>query len=221
MIGLATGAYGISFGALSVAAGLSVPQTMILSVMMFTGGSQFAFVGVIAAGGAPIGAVATAILLGVRNMLYGMSAATFLQLRGWRRVAAAQLTIDESSANAASQTERPAKVAGFWAAGFWVWVWWGVATLLGAVTGDLLGDPGAWGLDAAAAAAFLGLLWPRLRSRDMVAIAVASAFLALLLTPLVPAGIPILATVLVAVVAGWRKPAGLLTAPRADEAVNA
>lgn len=204
MIGLATGAYGISFGALSVAAGLTLAQTMVLSLVMFTGGSQFAFVGIVAAGGGPVGAVATALLLGVRNAFYGLPAARFLRVRGLRRAFAAHVTVDESSANAASQVEHDATVAGFWAAGVWVYVWWGLATLVGALAGDLLGDPEVWGLDAAAAAAFLGLLWPRLRSRDTAALAVASAFVALLLTPLVPPGVPILATVVVAVLGGWR-----------------
>lgn len=206
MIGIATGAYGISFGALSVAAGLDVWQTMVLSALLFSGGSQFAFVGVVSAGGALGGAVATATLLGMRNLLYGLPLSQLLRPTGPRRLLAAHLTIDESSATSAAQPDTASRVAGFWWAGAQVYLWWNLLTLAGALAGDALGDPARWGLDAAAAAAFLGLLWPRLRARHMPAIAVASAFVALLLTPVLPAGLPILATVLVAVAAGWREP---------------
>ena len=97
-VGIATGAYGISFGALGVASGLDVWQTCALSLLMFTGGSQFAFVGVIGAGGTGVAAIATATLLGVRNGLYGLQVSEFLHDRGWQRGVAAHLTIDESTA---------------------------------------------------------------------------------------------------------------------------
>lgn len=210
-IGVATGAYGVSFGALSVAAGLSLAQTCTLSLLMFTGGSQFAFAGVIGAGGAGAGpaAVATAALLGARNGFYGLQMQPRLRARGLRRLLAAQLTIDESTAVAAGQlAERPGRDdlvrLGFWATGGAVFVLWNLATGLGAVVGDALGDPRRWGLDAAAAAAFLGLLWPRLRSARPRTVAIASALVALGLVPLVPAGVPVLAAVLVAVGLGWR-----------------
>src|SRR5699024_1312796 len=95
-----------------------------------------------------------------------------------------------------------AKRTGFWAAGVWVYVFWNLFSLLGALAGQYIADPGAWGLDAAAAAAFLALLWPRLRRADAVAIAVAAAFVALLTTPVLPSGLPVLAAALVAAVAG-------------------
>src|SRR6476620_9991178 len=99
-VGLATGAYGISFGALGIAAGLSVAQTCALSLLMFTGASQFAFVGVIGAGGTGVAAVTTAALLGSRNAFYGLHLSQLLGLRGARRAIAAQLVIDESVAMA-------------------------------------------------------------------------------------------------------------------------
>ena len=121
-IGLATGAYGISFGALSVASGLSVPQTCVLSLLLFSGGSQFAFAGVLGAGGTPLAAAATAALLGVRNGFYACSWPRCCGRRRWRRPLAAQLTIDESTAVAvaeqAADPDRPDLARlGFWATG--------------------------------------------------------------------------------------------------------
>ncbi len=206
-VAVATGAYGISFGALSVAAGLSIPQTQALSLLLFSGGSQFAFVGVLAAGpaGAPA-AIATSTLLGVRNGLYGLQVSRLLDVRGMRRVAAAQLTIDESTAVGVAQPEAAAARVGFWATGIGVFVLWNLATLLGALAGDAMGDPRTYGLDAAAAAAFCALLWPRLKSTDAYAIAAASAVIAVLLAPHAPAGVPVLVAASTALAAGlWRR----------------
>lgn len=116
-ISIATGLYGISFGALSVGAGLNLWQTMALSALMFTGGSQFAFIGVIAGGGTGAAALGAASLLGVRNAVYGMQMNRMLQPRGWRKAAAAQLTIDESAATASGQLELQEQQRGFWTAG--------------------------------------------------------------------------------------------------------
>ncbi|MFC7466373.1 AzlC family ABC transporter permease [Brachybacterium sp. GCM10030252] len=201
-IGLATGLYGISFGALATASGLDVWQAMVLSAVMFTGGSQFAFVGVIGGGGSAAGAAIASVLLGVRNTLYGLILAPSFARGGWRGLARTQLTIDESAALAASGTTDEERRAGFWAAGLCVYAFWNLFSLVGAVAGQYVADPGAWGLDAAAAGAFLALLWPRLRGGDAVAIAVAGAVVALLATPVLPSGLPVLAAALVAVVAG-------------------
>jgi predicted branched-subunit amino acid permease len=205
-VAVATGLYGISFGALSVAAGLDVPQTMALSLLMFSGGSQFAFIGVLGAGGAPGAAIATAGLLGARNGLYGVQVAPLLGARGWRRPLAAQLTIDESTAVGTAQRTPAAVRTGFWWTGVGVFVVWNALTLVGALLGDALGDPTRYGLDAAAAAAFLALLWPRLAGRLARLTAAAAILVALALTPLVPAGIPVLAAAAVALVVGWASP---------------
>lgn len=202
-VGIATGLYGISFGALAVAAGLDVWQACALSLLMFTGGSQFAFIGVIAGGGQLGAATAAASLVGVRNALYGVTANAMLRPTGWRRFAAAQVTIDESIATASGQEDPDEERRGFWAAGIAVFVLWNLFTLLGAVLGDALGDPKAWGLDGAAVAAFLGLLWPRLKGRDPIAVAVVAAFVTLLTAPLVPAGIPIIIAAVVATALTW------------------
>jgi predicted branched-subunit amino acid permease len=204
-VGLASGTYGLSFGALSVTAGLSILQTCTLSVLLFTGGSQFALIGVIAAGGSGATAVATSTLLGLRNGLYGLQLTRLLGLRGVQRLVGAQLTIDESTAVAIGQPEAAASRLGFWATGASVFVLWNCTTLLGALAGNALGDPKRYGLDAAAASAFLALLWPRLKAREAQAVAVAAAFLAIVLSPAVPAGVPVLAAGLTAVAGGlWR-----------------
>lgn len=125
-VALATSAYGVSFGAVSVASGLDVWQTCVLSLLMFTGGSQFAFVGVIAAGGlaAAPAAIASSVLLGVRNAAYAMRMAPIVGGGGWRKAAATQFTIDESTAVALAQTEPRARQTGFWVTGIAIWVGW-------------------------------------------------------------------------------------------------
>jgi predicted branched-subunit amino acid permease len=206
-VAVATGAYGISFGALSVAAGLSVWQTCALSLLLFSGASQFALVGILAggpAGGAA--AVATSTLLGVRNLLYGLQVSRMLGVRGPRRLLAAQLTIDESTAVGIAQPEAAAARVGFWATGLGIYALWNLMTFAGAIVGDAIGDPKAYGLDAAAAAAFTALLWPRLKSLDAFAIAAVAAVAAVLLAPHAPAGVPVLVAAAAALLAGlWRR----------------
>ena len=201
-VGVATGAYGISFGAISVAAGLSVLQTCALSLLVFTGASQFAFVGVAAAGGAPFSGALTALLLGTRNTLYGLRLAPLLAWTGWRRVSAAQIVIDESTAMSVNRETREEARVGFLSTGIAVFVLWNLATLGGALAGTALGDPRTYGLDAAVGAAFLALLWPRLRDRRNQVAAVLAAALALTLVPVTPAGVPVLAAALVALSVG-------------------
>ncbi len=204
-VALATSAYGVSFGALAVAAGLDIWQTAVLSLVMFTGGSQFAFVGVIAAGGLPAApaAIASASLLGVRNIAYGMRMSPVIGTGFWRRLGAAQFTIDESTAVSLAQTDARARTLGFWVTGVAIYIGWNISTVAGALLGDVLGDPKAYGLDAAAAAAFLALLWPRLRRRQPIAVGVAAAVVATILTPALMPGVPVLIAAVVAVIVGW------------------
>ncbi|HEV7146444.1 MAG TPA: AzlC family ABC transporter permease [Pedococcus sp.] len=203
-VSVATGAYGISFGALSVAAGLSIWQTQTLSLLLFSGGSQFAFVGIMAGGPAgAVAAIATSTLLGVRNSLYGLQVSRLLGVRGLRRVAAAQVTIDESTAVGVAQPEAAAGRLGFWSTGLGVFVCWNAMTFLGAEVGNAIGDPRHYGLDAAAAAAFCALLWPRLKSADAFAIAALAAVVAVLLAPHAPAGVPVLVAALSALLAAF------------------
>ena len=203
-VGIAVSAYGISFGALAVAAGLDIWQACVLSLLMFTGGSQFALIGVIAAGGvaAAPAALVSSTLLGTRNALYALRVAPFIGGGIGRKAAAAHFTIDETTAVSTAQTTDRARRAGFWWTGVIIYVGWNITTLIGALLGDLMGDVRQYGLDAAAAAAFLGLLWPRLRSLQPVVVAIAAAAVAALLTPWLAPGIPVLAAALVAVVVG-------------------
>jgi predicted branched-subunit amino acid permease len=214
-VALATSAYGVSFGALAVAAGLDIWQTCVLSLLMFTGGSQFAFVGVIAAGGLPAApaAIASASLLGVRNIAYGMRMSPVIGNGFWRRAAAAHFTIDESTAVSLAQTTSRARTLGFWVTGIGIYIGWNLSTLAGALLGDVLGDPRAYGLDAAAAAAFLALLWPRLRHLQPIAVGVAAAVVATMLTPVLMPGIPVLIAAGVAILVGWFNWLGVSEAP--------
>ncbi|MBD2758489.1 AzlC family ABC transporter permease [Yimella sp. cx-573] len=201
-VGIATGLYGTSFGALAVAAGLNIPQAMVLSLLLFSGGSQFAVVGVIASGGTGIAAVTTSTLLGLRNAFYGLQVSRLLDATGPRKVLAAHLTIDESTAVAIAQPDRERTKVGFWWTGLSVFLFWNLMTFVGAVLGNALGDPKKWGLDAAASGAFIALLWPRLTNTRTRITAVAAASIALLVSPHAPAGTPILIAALAAVVAG-------------------
>lgn len=201
-VGVATGAYGLGFGAVSVASGLSILQTCALSLLMFTGASQFALAGVVAAGGAPLSGAATALLLGTRNTLYGLRMAPLLQWRGWRRAAAAHLLIDESTAMSVGRGSTPAARLGFLTTGVSVFVLWNLATAVGAVAGEAIGDPRTFGLDAAVGAAFLALLWPRLKDRRNVVVALLAAAVALSMVTVAPPGVPVLAAGGVAVLVG-------------------
>ena len=182
------GAYGISFGAAATTAGLSVLQSCALSLLVFTGASQFALVAVLGAGGSVAAGVATALLLGSRNAMYAVSLSALLPMSPRRRLLAAQVTIDESTAVAVSAPRSLAGV-GFWTTAVGVYVLWNLATLLGAA-GAAAFDTHALGLDAAVGAAFLGLLWPRLRGAGGVA--AGGALLAAIAVPLTPPGVPVL-----------------------------
>ena len=190
---MASGAYAVSFGALATVAGLSLLQTCALSVLMFTGASQFALVGVVGAGGGVWAGAMTAALLGSRNALYGLRLSSMLALRGWRRPAAAHFVIDETTAMAIGQDAPPSSRFAFWSTGLLLFALWNSGTLIGALATHALPDPKALGLDAAPPAAFLALLAPRLRAREPIAIALAAGIVALVLLPFVPAGVPLLA----------------------------
>jgi predicted branched-subunit amino acid permease len=203
-VALAVSLYGVSFGALAVASGLSVWQTCVLSLFMFSGGSQFALIGVLASGGvsAALPAIVGAALLGTRNGLYAIRMSPIVGGPWWRKLLAAHVTIDESTAVATAQPTREAQQIGFWWTGIPLFLGWNLTTLVGAIIGNALGDVRQYGLDAAAAAAFLGLLWPRLTALQPVVVAAGAAVVAAVLTPTLPAGVPILIAALVAVFVG-------------------
>ena len=205
-VSLTVGAYGVAFGAAAVANGFSVLQSCLLSLLTFSGASQFAVIGVIGSGGSALSGIATASLLGTRNGLYGVLMAPILKVRGFKRVVAAHITIDESTGVSLSQESRGVQAMreGFWLTGFGVFIFWNLFTLAGALGAKAMGDPSAWGLDAAVPAAFLGLVWPRLKSSTDKTLAILAAAFAIATTPFLPAGLPIIGTALIAVFVGLR-----------------
>jgi 4-azaleucine resistance transporter AzlC len=204
-VAFTVGLYGAAFGAAGVTAGFSVLQSCLLSLFLFSGASQFAVVGIMGAGGSPISAIATATLLGFRNALYGLQMAPILKVSGIKRALAAQITIDESTAVSTLQDNDNDRKRGFYLTGIGVYIFWNLFTLLGALGASEIGDPSVWGLDAAVPAAFCGLVWPRLKEKSQFLISACAIALALSLAPIAPAGIPIITTVLLAVLFGWKK----------------
>lgn len=209
----ATGAYGVSFGAIAVTAGLSVPQACALSLLVFTGASQFALVGVIAGGGAPLLGAVSGLLLGARNTLYGVSLAPLLPWRGARRAAASHLVIDESTAMALAQDSPERSRLAFLVTGIGIFLLWNLTTLGGALAGEAIGDPRRFGLDAAVGAAFLALLWPRLAQPAQRRAALVAVIVAVILVPLTPAGVPVLVAGIVAMSIGWPTPTTPISTP--------
>ena len=205
-VSFTVGAYGVAFGAAAVANGFSVLQSCLLSLLTFSGASQFAVIGVIGAGGGAISGITTASLLGIRNGLYGVLMAPILKVRGLKRLVAAHITIDESTGVSLSQEPRGinAMREGFWLTGFGVFIFWNLFTLAGALGAEAMGDPSAWGLDAAVPAAFLGLVWPRLKNATDKTLALVAATFAIATTPFLPAGLPIIGTAALAIIAGLR-----------------
>lgn len=202
-VGIAVGTYGAAFGAASVAAGLSTLQTCLLSLFAFTGGTQFAVVGVVAGGGGAAAALGSGLLLGSRNALYAMRLAPLLRARGVRRLVAAHGTIDESTAMAIGQSDPELSRTAFWWTFGSVFVVWNLATLLGAAGTSAFGDPTRFGLDAVVPAAFLALLAPRLREgRVERRVAIGGAVIAAVLIPITPAGVPVLAATAALLLAG-------------------
>jgi predicted branched-subunit amino acid permease len=192
-VGLAVGLSGVAFGAAAVAAGLDVAQACALSLVAFSGASQFALIGVVAGGGNLIAGAVGAVLLGGRNALYGMRLAETLGVRGRRRLATAHVVIDETTAVATAQSGTRAARAGFWATAISLFTVWNLSTLGGALGASRLGDPDTYGLDVVGPAAFLALLWPRLREGSTERrVAVLAAIVAIGATPLLPPGIPVM-----------------------------
>ena len=204
-VAFTVGLYGAAFGAAGVTAGFSILQSCLLSLLLFSGASQFSVVGIMGAGGAAVSAIATATLLGFRNTLYGLQMAPILKVKGFKRVLAAQITIDESTAVATLQDNDADRKRGFYLTGIGVYVFWNLFTFLGALGASAIGDPSVWGLDAAVPAAFLGLIWPRLKNKVQFLVSGIAIAWALLLTPVSPAGIPIITTVLLAIIFGVKK----------------
>ncbi len=200
LLGLAVGTFGVTFGVLSVSAGVSAFQAVTMSLLMFTGASQFAAVGVVSAGGDPLSALGTALLLAARNGAYALSMSRVMPSRRIRRVVAAQLIIDESTAMAEAQMNLEDAREAFWVTGVSVFFFWNFGTLAGVLLGEIVGDPMVWGLDAAFPAGFLALLVPHLKQRNKCKAALIGALVALVTIPFLPTGLPVLLAAFGAVV---------------------
>jgi 4-azaleucine resistance transporter AzlC len=187
--------YGVSFGVLAVAAGMSPAQACVMSMLVFTGASQFAFVGVLAAGGGPFAAMGPAVLLAVRNAAYGVSLAPIMPERLRDRAVAAHAVIDETTAMARAHDDPLNARRAFMATGISIWVCWNLGTLIGAIIGGGIANPQTYGLDAMFPAAFLALLAPQLRRPGAPVAAICGAVIALVLVPFVPAGVPVIAAI--------------------------
>ncbi|HEY0402916.1 MAG TPA: AzlC family ABC transporter permease [Blastococcus sp.] len=207
-LGLAVGLYGVAFGAAADAAGLNLWQAMSLSALMFTGASQFALVGVLGAGGGAVAAVGSALLLGTRNTVYGVRLVPLLQPRGGlRRIGTAHWVIDETTAMALAAPNRALSKLAFLVTGASIYLTWNAMTAVGALGAAGLGGTARAALDAVVPAAFLALLWPRLRkvfpeAATQRRVAVGGAVVALALTPVVPAGVQVIAAVVAVALAG-------------------
>jgi 4-azaleucine resistance transporter AzlC len=192
-LGIAVGLFGVSFGVLSASTGgLGALPAVAMSATAFAGSAQFAAASVLSAGGGPVAAIVAALLLNARYLPIGVSVAPFLRGGPLRRFLTAQLVVDESWAIAARGDGDfdPDRLVG---AGVVLWLCWVGGTIVGVVGGERLGDPAALGLDAAFPALFLALLTQQLSSRPAIAAAVLGAAIALVLVPLAPAGVPIIA----------------------------
>lgn len=207
-LGLAVGVYGVAFGAAAVAAGLHPWQAVVLSALMFTGASQFALVGVLGAGGSALTALGSALLLGTRNTVYAVRLAPLLAPRGlFRRAGTAQWVIDETTALAVTAPDRALGRLAFFVGGATLYTTWNASTAVGALGAAALGGTARAALDAVVPAAFLALVWPRLRGSFPEAwaqrrVALAGAVVALALTPIVPPGLQVIAAVVAVVLAG-------------------
>ena len=215
-VALAVGAYGLSYGVLAVAAGLSPAVATLSSLIVLAGGSQFAFVGVLALGGNPFAGAVSGLLLNVRYVAFGLAIARALPGGSiGRRAMDSYLIVDESVAlalgkagpaprdPAARQRWSGEVVRRFRVVGWSVVSAWILTTAAGAYGGQLIADPAALGLDAAFPAGFLALLAPWLRTPRGRAAAAIGVVLALGLTPVAPPGVPIIAASLGGIVALW------------------
>ncbi|GGS01666.1 branched-chain amino acid ABC transporter permease [Streptomyces nojiriensis] len=204
-VGVAVGLSGFAFGVTAAGAGISTLQACVLSLLVFTGASQFALVGALAAGGNPFTAAAGAFFLGTRNAFYGLRLSQLLKLPRPVRPLAAHWVIDETTAVALAQPDRKSARLGFTVTGLTLYVLWNLTTLLGALGAEAIGDTRAWGLDAAGPAVFLALLAPMLKTSTERAVAALALVLGLGFLPVLPAGVPVLIAALAAPVVLWTK----------------
>lgn len=225
-LGAAMVAVGASFGAVAVAAGLPAWAAVAMSLLVFAGGAQFMAVGLVAAG-SPLAAVLAGLLLNARHLPFGLALSDSIGRPPWRRLLGSHLMTDEATAFALARPAGAARRRAFWLAGTVLFVTWNLGTVLGVLAGGAVGDPAAFGLDAAFPAGLIAMLLPSLRDRDTRRVALAGAVLAVLATPLLPAGLPVLlalagpAVLAVAAVRRGRRAGGAGDSPASTAPVTA
>ncbi|MFF4020086.1 AzlC family ABC transporter permease [Streptomyces sp. NPDC001843] len=193
LVWLASGIVGVSFGAVSVAGGLPLWVPVVMSVVVYAGSAQFSAVGVLLAGGGPLAAAATGLLLNTRTAAFSLAVAETIGGGRLTRLVGAHLVTDETVAFALAQQDPDRRRAAFWISGLGLFAVWNAGVLAGAFAGSALGDTARYGLDAAFPAVLVALVLPTLRTdRAVRRSALLGAALALAVTPAVPAGVPVL-----------------------------
>lgn len=203
-LGAVVGVFGMVFGVGTVAAGGSVAQACVMSLFVFTGASQFTAVSVVEGGGSTASALGSALLLAARNGVYGLTMGPHLRGSLGRRLVAAQITIDESTAMATAQDDARHRSMAFWATGVSVYVFWNAGTVLGALAGTSI-DPVAYGLDVAFPAGFVAMVAPQFRTVAGRRAGLLGGGICLVTIPFVPVGMSILCAA-VAVLVGLGRP---------------
>ncbi|NNN30926.1 MprA protease, GlyGly-CTERM protein-sorting domain-containing form [Streptomyces sp. S3(2020)] len=193
LVWLASGVVGVSFGAIAVAGGLPVWVPVVMSLIVYAGSAQFSAVGVLLAGGGPLAAAATGLLLNTRTAAFSLAVADTLGKGRLARLVGAHLVTDETVAFALAQSDPVRRRTAFWVSGLGLFSVWNIGVLAGALAGDAIGDTARYGLDAAFPAVLVALVLPALQEDSAVRrSAVLGACVALALVPVAPAGVPVL-----------------------------
>jgi 4-azaleucine resistance transporter AzlC len=177
---------------------------VVMSILVFSGAAQFGALVILSAGGSAVAAIAAGVLLNARYLAMGVALAPSLRGRPMSRAAFAMAVVDASwaSASLGDGTFDPWYLVGVTVPQYPGWV---LGTIVGVLAGSAVGDPRALGLDALFPAFFVGLLLEEVRGRRKMAAAAGGAGIALGLTPFTPAGLPILAAAVAALVASRRR----------------
>ncbi|MFC4047246.1 AzlC family ABC transporter permease [Dactylosporangium siamense] len=188
---------GLSFGAIATAAGLPLSQIVVMSAFVYAGGAQFLAVGLVSAGGTALAIILAGLLLNARHLPFGLAIGneTLGEAR-WRRIIGSHILTDESVAFALAQDDPARRRRAYWLTGAALYITWNISSTLGAIAGSALGDPDRYGIDAAFPAALLALTLPSLKDKVSVRVAIGGAAVALVATPFLPAGLPVLLALL-------------------------
>ncbi|GAB3867943.1 AzlC family ABC transporter permease [Dactylosporangium cerinum] len=188
---------GLSFGAIATAAGLPLSQIVVMSAFVYAGGAQFLAVGLVSAGGTALAIILAGLLLNARHLPFGLAVGNeTLGESRWRRIVGSHILTDESVAFALAQDDPARRRRAYWLTGAALYITWNISSTLGAIAGSALGDPDRYGIDAAFPVALLALTLPSLKDKVSVRVAIAGAAVALVATPFLPAGLPVLLALL-------------------------